>query len=93
MAAAAAPRPRRPIRLERIRAVNACKAGADLAYGQFVYASDNTDYAQRERWREAAGTPRAADWQPAPLESLRGGAKVLALDCVGVAAFAGTARF
>ena len=69
--------------------MNVHKTGADLAYGQLVYASDNIDDAQAMRWLEAAGTPRAADWQPPPLESPRGGPKVLPLDCVGAAAFAG----
>ena len=41
------------------------------------------------RWLEAAGTPRAADWQPPQLESPRDGPKVLPLDCIGAAAFAG----
>lgn len=69
--------------------MNVYKVGADLAYGQLVYTRDNVDDAQATRWREAAGTPRIAEWQPPPLESPRGGAKVLPLDCVGVAAFAG----
>ncbi len=69
--------------------MNVYKLGADLAYGQLVYATDNIDHAQAMRWLEAAGTPRAADWQPPPLESPRGGPKVLPLDCIGAAAFAG----
>lgn len=69
--------------------MNVYKVGPDLAYGQLVYASDNIDDAQAMRWLEAAGTSRAADWQPPSLESPRGGPKVLPLDCIGAAAFAG----
>ncbi len=69
--------------------MNVYKVGADLACSQFVYATDNIDHAQARRWLEAAGTARAADWQPPPLESPRGGPKVLPLDCVGAVAFAG----
>ncbi len=69
--------------------MNVYKVGPDLAFGQLVYTSDSIDHAQAMCWLEAAGTPRAADWQPPPLESPRGGPKVLPLDCVGAAAFAG----
>ena len=67
--------------------MNVYKMGAEFAYGRFVYARDKTDYAQRERWAGAVGKPSAADWQPPPLESSRGGAKVLPLDCVSAATF------
>ncbi len=67
--------------------MNVYKLGADLAYGVLVYADDENEYDQRQRWSDAVGRPSAAGWQPPPLESPRGKAKLLPLDCVGAIAF------
>lgn len=60
------------------------KVGPDLACGKLTQVcGEENDDADWEKRYEAAGKPSAAGWHPPRLESPRGKAKVLPVDCVG----------
>ena len=69
--------------------MNVYEVGPDLAAGVLTRLRDDDDHVAWDRRYEAVGKPSAADWSPPRLESPRGKAKVLPVDCVAAAMVSG----
>ena len=70
--------------------MNVYEVGADLASGVLTRLRGDGDLAEWERRYEVAGRPGATDWDPPRLESPRGKARVLPVDCVSAAMVSGS---
>ena len=65
--------------------MNVYEVRADLAYGVFTQVREDDDQTEWERRHEAGGKPNLDGWHPPRLESPRGRARVLPLDCIASA--------